>query len=76
MSGSPVYPNRFLTLTQAREVLPMSEPWFAKMRTREDGPPFVRIGTRIFYPHAELIAWAERHSARPVANGCAVSQAA
>jgi hypothetical protein len=54
----------------------MSEPWFAKMRTREDGPPFVRIGTRIFYPHAELIAWAERHSARPVANGCAVSQAA
>ena len=60
------------------EELPMSLAWFRRARLLGGGPPFVRVGNRVFYRRAELRAWlAEREGAlvhavreRPLHRAC------
>ena len=56
-------PDRFLTVGEARKVLPMSLPWYALRRRDRNGPPFVRVGSRVFYPESGLIAWTKQQAA-------------
>ncbi|MDF1735169.1 MAG: helix-turn-helix domain-containing protein [Minwuia sp.] len=35
--------------------------WLDKARCRGDGPPFYRIGGRIYYRRSEYLAWLEQH---------------
>ena len=58
----------FLTIPQAREILPMSAAWYAKARCERNGPSFVKIGQRVFYPKSSLIAFAEAHTVKPAAE--------
>jgi hypothetical protein len=45
------------------EELPMSLAWYRRTRLMGGGPPFVRVGNRIFYRRADLRRWiAEREA--------------
>lgn len=57
--------EQFLSVEQAREILPMSREWFAKARCQRTGPPYFKIGQRVFYRRSDLIAWVEQHEVRP-----------
>ncbi len=48
-----------LTERQARDEreCPMSLAWFRRKRLTGGGPPFVRIGGRVFYQRGELRRW-------------------
>jgi hypothetical protein len=47
-----------LTEREAREQeLPMSLAWYRRKRLAGGGPPFVRIGNRIFYRRTDLRSW-------------------
>lgn len=39
------------------EELPMSLAWFRRARLLGGGPPFIRIGSRVFYRRSDLKAW-------------------
>ena len=51
-----------LTESEARaQELPMSLAWYRRKRLcGGEGPPFVRIGNRVFYRRSELRAWISR----------------
>jgi predicted DNA-binding transcriptional regulator AlpA len=58
-----------LNQREARQLLPMSNAWFIKMRWLGQGPPYITVGTRIFYRKSELLGWVEaqnRSRVRPV----------
>jgi predicted DNA-binding transcriptional regulator AlpA len=57
--------EQFLDITQARAVLPMSVAWYAQARCKRTGPPYFKIGQRVFYRRSDLVAWVERHEVRP-----------
>jgi predicted DNA-binding transcriptional regulator AlpA len=67
MSASAVS-SRYLTVKQATQIIPLSVPWFNKARLRNEGPPFVRLSGRIFYPESDLLAWAESHKTQPAST--------
>jgi hypothetical protein len=47
-----------LTEREAREQeLPMSLAWYRRKRLTGGGPPFVRVGNRIFYRRTDLRSW-------------------
>jgi predicted DNA-binding transcriptional regulator AlpA len=68
--------DRFLNIAEAQQVLPLSSAWFAKQRAAKTGPPFVRIGTRVLYPHSELVAWAKERAVKAAADASALPRAA
>jgi excisionase family DNA binding protein len=49
----------FLTPKEAAELLNISVSWLAKARTRNDGPPFIKIGRCVRYGAAALQEWAK-----------------
>lgn len=51
------------TRAQAEE-LPMSLGWFRQKRRLGGGPPFVRIGSRVFYRRGELREWIAQKGVR------------
>jgi hypothetical protein len=54
-----------LTEIEARQQeLPMSLPWFRKQRVLGYGPPFVRVGNRIFYRREDLRRWVATREVR------------
>jgi predicted DNA-binding transcriptional regulator AlpA len=55
-------PDQLLSIEQAQSIIPLSKSWFANSRWKKTGPPYVKIGTRVLYRRAELLAWAERHA--------------
>jgi hypothetical protein len=62
--------NDLLTESQAREQeLPMSLAWFRRKRVHGGGPPFIRVGNRIFYRRAELRRWIADRATPAVAPG-------
>jgi hypothetical protein len=51
-----------LTEQQAQQQeLPLSLSWFQRHRWLGDGPPYVRVGNRIFYIRGELRRWIAAH---------------
>ncbi|MDB4912581.1 MAG: hypothetical protein JWM95_225 [Gemmatimonadetes bacterium] len=36
----------------------------AKMRTEGGGPPYLKLGSRVFYPADQLAAWIDSHPLR------------
>jgi len=61
-----VDPNRLDTdlLDERRaraEELPLSLAWYRRKRLMGDGPPFIRIGSRVFYRRGELRRWIADH---------------
>jgi len=63
-------PDDLLTEVQAqREELPMSLAWYRRLRTvrqfkEDDGPPFLRISSRVFYRRGALRAWIAQREVR------------
>ena len=54
-----------LTDAEARtQELPMSLSWFRRRRRVGGGPPFLRVGTRVFYRRTDLREWVARQEVR------------
>jgi len=68
--------DQFLSIEQARAILPMSKQWYAKQRAAKTGPPVVRVGTRVFYPHSGLVAWVAARAVTAAADTSALPEAA
>lgn len=49
--------NRLLNVTEAAERLSVSASYLNKLRVTGGGPPFVKIGARVAYDPADLVAW-------------------
>jgi hypothetical protein len=45
-----------------REELPMSLAWFRRTRLLGGGPPFIRVGNRVFYRPGDLREWVNRRA--------------
>jgi hypothetical protein len=59
---APLDPNPLLTPDEAARFLGVRARTLANWRTRELGPPFVKVSTRfIMYRSADLQAWAKRN---------------
>jgi hypothetical protein len=68
--GEAVAPTPILTPSELLTTTAMIVrfPWFqknywAKLRCRGGGPPFICIGRTIFYRESEVLAWIEGHRA-------------
>jgi hypothetical protein len=48
---------RLLSVSEAADRLGVSISYLNKLRVSGDGPPFVKIGTRVVYDPADLVAW-------------------
>lgn len=46
-----------LTEKEARRELPMSLAWYRRRRWLKDGPPYIRVGNRVFYRRGSLREW-------------------
>jgi len=60
-----------LTTAEAAAFLRLQQTTLEHQRVRGDGPPFVRLGRRVFYRHGALIAWIraqERTSTAPTVD--------
>lgn len=64
---SPLSPE-YLTVDQARTVLPLSKAWFTKQRYMKAGPAYLKIGGRVLYRRADLVAYVEAHLITPAAD--------
>lgn len=52
--------NDFLSPKAAAQIIGKSDDWLERMRKRNgEGPPWYRIGDRIFYPKSSLLEWLE-----------------
>jgi len=49
--------ERLLMVSEAADILRLSQSWLAKSRMRGDGPPFVKIGRAIRYRESSLVQW-------------------
>ncbi|MDP3404010.1 MAG: helix-turn-helix domain-containing protein [Brevundimonas sp.] len=58
--SSPDTP-KLLNVNEAAGRLGVSESYLNKLRLTGGGPPFVKIGVRVVYDPADLIAWVESH---------------
>lgn len=58
---SPLSDDGFVDTVGATSVIPVSESWLNKARCTGDGPPFYKIGARVFYSKRELLEWATGH---------------
>ena len=62
-SGNPM--NSPLLDTRAAALrVGLARQTLAKMRTTGDGPQFIKLGSRVFYPVQELDAWIGSHPLR------------
>ena len=55
-----MHPTTDLTLVDtdtAARIVRASPSTLAKLRMRDDGPPFVRVGKRVHYPLPRLLEW-------------------
>jgi excisionase family DNA binding protein len=53
-----------LSVKEAADYLGVSESWLNKARCTGDGPPFHKIGRRVLYGVAELVAWLAQRKVR------------
>ena len=51
-----------LTTEQAAGMLKLGRRTLDNWRCDKVGPPFVRVGGKVFYRPADLVAWVERHT--------------
>lgn len=58
--SSAVVPT-LLNASAASRVLGVSKSFLDKRRVRGDGPPFRKIGSRVFYRAAELDQWVDQY---------------
>jgi predicted DNA-binding transcriptional regulator AlpA len=49
--------QRLLSVSEAADRLGVSPSFLNKARSAGDGPPFVKIGARVAYDQADLVAW-------------------
>ncbi len=53
----------------AARLVGLSTSWLAHARIRGEGPPFVRIGSRVFYSRPALLAWLTGNTIDPALEG-------
>ena len=56
--------ERLLMVSEAADILRLSQSWLAKSRMRGDGPPFVKIGRAIRYRESSLVQWLKSNQRR------------
>lgn len=53
--------DEFLTETEAAERLRISRDTLQRMRARDDGPTWIRVGGGVRYPLGDLIVWLDEN---------------
>lgn len=48
---------KFLSISEATDLLGVSKSWLAQSRLRGDGPAYTKIGTRVVYDPRDLSVW-------------------
>lgn len=61
--------SRLLNVTEAAQRLAVSTSYLNKLRVTGGGPPFVKIGARVAYDPADLVAWVETQKRTTTAPG-------
>lgn len=65
-------PERMLRTEDVCQITGLKAPVFHKARSVKVGLaadlPYIRLGRRIFYRHADVMEWLEKHLVRPDAN--------
>ena len=56
--------SKLLTTPEAAERLGVSASYLNRLRVTGEGPPFVKLGTRVTYDPADLAAWIEARKRR------------
>jgi predicted DNA-binding transcriptional regulator AlpA len=54
--------NNLLTPDEVAAFFKISRSWLAKSRSRDDGPPFVKIGRSVRYSKGAVLDWALAHT--------------
>jgi len=58
----PNFRDEHYTPAEAAAQVNWTEDWLRKRRWLRQGPPFVRVGKRVFYPKAAFREWILSHS--------------
>lgn len=53
----------------AARLIGLSSSWLAHARIRGEGPPFLRIGGRVFYSRPALLSWLTSNTVQPALEG-------
>jgi excisionase family DNA binding protein len=56
--------TKYLTTEEVADLLRTSPESVRWWKQTSKGPAFVKVGRRILYPEAELLAWIEKHTER------------
>lgn len=56
--------HQFLITTEAANLLRVDPKTLCNKRCSGDGPPFIRVGGRVVYDRADLIAWLSQNKCR------------
>ena len=57
--------SEYLTTMEAAEALKMSASTLSKMRSRQEGPPYSKLGATVRYRREDLDAWASTNLVTP-----------
>jgi hypothetical protein len=68
-AGAWQAPARYLTAKEVAVIRRKSESGLCKERDRGEGPPWLKDGTRILYPAAELYEYLEGLTVTPATHG-------
>lgn len=61
LAGTASEPDPLLSPRELATQENITKGWLDKARCRGDGPPFYRIGGRVFYRQSEYRAWLHGH---------------
>lgn len=64
-------PKTFTSPAELSKRIPIAEKTWAHMRCRGDGPPYVKIGGRVFYDNAEVDQWFEARKVNSTSEAAA-----
>jgi predicted DNA-binding transcriptional regulator AlpA len=57
--------DRLLTRAEVAKMLGVSRQWLDALGSRQDAPPYFKIGRAIRYDRQAVEAWLDRHSSTP-----------
>ena len=60
--------DELLPVGPAAKLLNVSTKWLERHRIEGDGPPYVKIGRRVVYRRADIMAWLEQRRFRSTAE--------
>ena len=59
----------YLTTSETADITRMKPQTLRVWRWRGDGPPFKKIGSRVFYDRSEVFAWIDQQSCNSTSTG-------